>query len=110
MSGIHLHIIAEGQTEQQFVLKVLAPHLAHYHVYADARCILTSKDKHTGRQSRGGPGQLSDNALTSLNNRLRKLLLKLVKVHRIAHSTILTFGFGHTIRKQLTNTSNVVLR
>ena len=54
MSGIHLHIIAEGQTEQQFVLKVLAPHLAHYHVYADARCILTSKDKHTGRQSRGG--------------------------------------------------------
>ncbi len=54
MSGIHLHIIAEGQTEQQFVLKVLAPHLAHYQVYADARCILTSKDKHTGRQSRGG--------------------------------------------------------
>jgi len=32
MSGIHLHIIAEGQTEQQFVLKVLAPHLAHYQV------------------------------------------------------------------------------
>ena len=54
MSGIHLHVITEGQTEQQFVLKVLAPHLAHYQVYADARCILTSKDKHTGRQSRGG--------------------------------------------------------
>ena len=54
MSGIHLHIITEGQTEQQFVLKVLAPHLAHYQVYADARCILTSRDKHAGRQSRGG--------------------------------------------------------
>lgn len=54
MSGIHLHIIAEGQTEQQFVLKVLAPHLAHYQVYADARCILTSKDKHAGKQYRGG--------------------------------------------------------
>ncbi len=54
MSGIHLHIIAEGQTEQQFVLKVLAPHLAQHQVFADARCILTSKDKHTGRQSRGG--------------------------------------------------------
>lgn len=54
MSGIHLHIIAEGQTEQQFVLKVLAPHLAHYHVYADARCILTSRDKHSGKQYRGG--------------------------------------------------------
>lgn len=54
MSGIHLHIIAEGQTEQKFVLKVLAPHLAQHQVFADARCILTSKDKHTGRQSRGG--------------------------------------------------------
>ena len=30
MSGIHLHIIAEGQTEQKFVLKVLAPHLAQH--------------------------------------------------------------------------------
>ena len=54
MIGIHLHIITEGPTEQQFVLKVLAPHLAHYQVYADARCILTSRDKHAGRQSRGG--------------------------------------------------------
>lgn len=54
MTGIHLHIITEGPTEQQFVLKVLAPHLAHYQVYADARCILTSRDKHTGRQSRSG--------------------------------------------------------
>lgn len=54
MSGIHLHIVAEGQTEQRFVKEVLAPHLAHYGVYADARCILTSKDKRAGRQSRGG--------------------------------------------------------
>ena len=54
MSGTHLHIIAEGQTEQQFVLKILRPHLAQYQVYADARCILTSRDKHSGKQYRGG--------------------------------------------------------
>jgi hypothetical protein len=54
MSGIHLHVTTEGQTEQAFILKVLAPHLAQFNVYADARCILTSKDKHAGKQYRGG--------------------------------------------------------
>jgi hypothetical protein len=46
--------LPKAKPNNKFVLKVLAPHLAHYQVYADARCILTSKDKHTGRQSRGG--------------------------------------------------------
>lgn len=51
---IRLHVTAEGQTEQGFVKTVLAPHLANYRVYADARCVLTSKDKRAGKAYRGG--------------------------------------------------------
>ncbi len=51
---IRLHIIAEGQAERQFVKKVLAPHLAAFHVMADARCVLTSRDKHHGKKYSGG--------------------------------------------------------
>ena len=42
---IRLHIIAEGQTEQNFVKQVLAPHLADFRVTAYASCILTSRSK-----------------------------------------------------------------
>ncbi|WPD22893.1 MAG: hypothetical protein SD837_22265 [Candidatus Electrothrix scaldis] len=38
---IRLHITAEGQTEQSFAGKVLAPHLAGFGVFVDARCVLT---------------------------------------------------------------------
>ena len=51
---IRLHVTAEGQTEQAFVKKVLAPHLAKSTVFADARCVLTSKDKRTAKEYRGG--------------------------------------------------------
>lgn len=51
---IRLHITAEGQTEQNFVQKILAPHLAGYNVFADARCVLTSKDKRVAKEYRGG--------------------------------------------------------
>lgn len=42
---IRLHVTAEGQTERAFVKTVLGPHLAQYTVFANARCVLTSKDK-----------------------------------------------------------------
>lgn len=51
---IRLHITAEGQTEKAFVNKLLTPHLAHFGVYADARCVLTSKDRRAAREYRGG--------------------------------------------------------
>lgn len=51
---IRLHVIAEGQTEQTFVGKVLAPHLAVSGIVSYARCVLTSKDKRAGREYRGG--------------------------------------------------------
>jgi len=51
---IRLHLTVEGQTEQNFVKGVLLPHLAHRSVFADARAVLTSKDKHNGREYRGG--------------------------------------------------------
>ncbi len=51
---IRLHVIAEGRTEQGFVKNVLAPHLAKFSVFADARCVLTSRDRHTGKKYRGG--------------------------------------------------------
>ncbi|MBF0176730.1 MAG: DUF4276 family protein [Magnetococcales bacterium] len=51
---IRLHVTAEGQTEKAFVKAVLAPHLANHKVFADARCVLTSKDKRAGKKHRGG--------------------------------------------------------
>ena len=51
---IRLHVIAEGQTEQGFVKNVLAPHLAKFSVFADARCVLTSKDSRLNKAYRGG--------------------------------------------------------
>ena len=51
---IRLHIIAEGDTEQRFVKNVLAPHLAAFNVFADARSVLTSRDKRTEKAYRGG--------------------------------------------------------
>lgn len=50
---IRLHITAEGQTEQSFAGKVLAPHLAGFGVFVDARCVLTSRDKRKAREYRG---------------------------------------------------------
>ena len=51
---IYLHITAEGQTEQNFARRILTPHLAKLNVFVDARCVLTSKDKRTSREYRGG--------------------------------------------------------
>ncbi|MBN2686469.1 MAG: DUF4276 family protein [Pontiellaceae bacterium] len=51
---IRLHVTAEGQTEQAFVKQVLSPYLAAFEVYADARCVLTSKDKRASKEYRGG--------------------------------------------------------
>jgi hypothetical protein len=51
---IRLHVTAEGQTELAFVKKVLSPHLAQFNVFADARCVLTSKDKRAAKEYRGG--------------------------------------------------------
>lgn len=47
-----LHITVEGQTEEAFINKTLKQHLSQYEVYADVRCVLTSR-KHN-RKFRGG--------------------------------------------------------
>lgn len=51
---IRLHITTEGQTELRFVKTVLAPHLAQFNVFVDARCVLTSKDRRASKEYRGG--------------------------------------------------------
>jgi len=51
---IRLHITAEGQTEERFVKEVLAPYLVERAVWADARCVLTSKNNRLGVEYRGG--------------------------------------------------------
>jgi len=51
---VRLHITAEGQTEERFVKDVLAPYLGEQGVWADARCVLTSKNKRAGAEYRGG--------------------------------------------------------
>lgn len=42
---IRLHIIAEGQTEEEFVKAVLSEHLANFNVFADVRCVPTKQTK-----------------------------------------------------------------
>lgn len=51
---IRMHVTAEGQTEQSFVKELLATHLAKFNVFADARCVLTSRDKRAAVDYRGG--------------------------------------------------------
>ena len=51
---IRLHITAEGITEERFVKDVLAPYLGERLVWADARCVLTSKNNRLGFEYRGG--------------------------------------------------------
>ncbi len=52
MTGIRLHFIVEGQTEETFVNQVLKPYLGNRYVWADARCVLTSR--RGGVKHRGG--------------------------------------------------------
>jgi hypothetical protein len=48
---IRLYVIAEGQTEQSFVRKILADHLGHYQISATARAVETSKGYRGGLTS-----------------------------------------------------------
>jgi hypothetical protein len=54
MTSIRLHVISEGQTEEAFVKRILAPHLGGFNVFADARSVLTSRDKKAHKNYRGG--------------------------------------------------------
>lgn len=47
---IRLHIIAEGQTEEEFVKSILAEHLANFDIVTDVHCITTNRKK----KNRGG--------------------------------------------------------
>lgn len=50
--SIRLHFIVEGQTEETFVRNTLVPHLAGRSIWADARCVQTSRMH--GKKYRGG--------------------------------------------------------
>ncbi len=54
MTFIRLHVTSEGQTEEAFVKRILAPHLGGFNVSADARSVLTSKDRKAHKEYRGG--------------------------------------------------------
>jgi hypothetical protein len=54
MTHIRLHVTAEGQTEQSFIKNILALHLANFNMFTDARSVLTSKDKKSHKEYRGG--------------------------------------------------------
>ena len=49
---IRLHIIAEGQTEEAFVKRVLRDYLGMFNIVTDVRCVETSRS--SGRIYRGG--------------------------------------------------------
>lgn len=42
---IHLHVIAEGKSEEEFVRKVLAPHLAHFEIFVQCQQVHTGGNK-----------------------------------------------------------------
>ena len=54
MNLVRLHVTAEGQTEERFVKRVLCPHLGHFSVATDVRCVLTSRDRKSRQAYRGG--------------------------------------------------------
>lgn len=51
---VRLHLIVEGQTEETFVKRILAPHLAGFNVMVDARRVQTGRDRAKNRVFRGG--------------------------------------------------------
>lgn len=51
---IRLHFTVEGQTEEQFVNRMLVPHLASFDVFGDARRVLTSENVKSAKEYRGG--------------------------------------------------------
>ena len=54
LTFIRLHVTSEGQTEEAFVRRILAPHSGALNVFADARSVLTSKDRKAHKEYRGG--------------------------------------------------------
>ncbi len=54
MTFIRLHVTSEGQTEEAFVKRILSRHLGAFNVFADARSVLTSRDKKAHKKYRGG--------------------------------------------------------
>lgn len=54
MSLMHLHVVSEGPTELTFALHTLGPHLRTFNVETFSRCVLTGKDKRSGKTFRGG--------------------------------------------------------
>ena len=51
---IRLNIVTEGQTELEFVNRVLKFHLAERNVFTSVRCVETSRDKRKSKVYRGG--------------------------------------------------------
>jgi hypothetical protein len=49
---IRLHVIAEGQTEEEFVNTVLAEHLGYFNISTSVHCITTKRTKN--KVYRGG--------------------------------------------------------
>ncbi|MEY8313274.1 DUF4276 family protein [Oscillospiraceae bacterium 42-9] len=50
---IRVNVVAEGQTEMSFVRSSLNSYFSG-HIILDSRCVLTGRDKHSGREYRGG--------------------------------------------------------
>ncbi len=50
--AIRLNFIVEGQTEEAFVKQILSPYLAGFEIWAQARCVLTSRRRNI--KHRGG--------------------------------------------------------
>ncbi|HUT54204.1 MAG TPA: DUF4276 family protein [bacterium] len=51
---VRLHLVVEGQTEETFINSMLVDHLSQYEIYADARCVETSRSRRRRKIHRGG--------------------------------------------------------
>jgi len=54
MSIIRLHIVTEGETEENFAKQILSPFLGAKQIFTYPSSILTSKNRRTGQQFKGG--------------------------------------------------------
>jgi len=65
---ISLIIIGEGQTESNFAVHVLKPHLAAFNVFVDAHAVITSRDRRSLKEYRGGLSSYDKAKRTILNS------------------------------------------
>jgi hypothetical protein len=89
---VRVNVLVEGQTEEAFVTRLLAPHFALRHIYLTPILLTTKRVKHRSRQERAQSGRLFKGGVTSYANVKRDALLLLRDQEAIVTSMIDFYG------------------